>query len=61
MFNFWKKKDEHDVIGGRFNVVRTLGEGGFGKVKLAYDTDNNNNEVAIKLMKPEKYESAQEK
>lgn len=36
---------------GRFKIGRTLGDGGSCKVKLAYDSNNNDRKVAIKIMK----------
>ena len=35
---------------GQYAIGRTLGDGGSCKVKLAYDTLNNNKKVAIKIM-----------
>ncbi|KAJ3392870.1 hypothetical protein HDU84_003354 [Entophlyctis sp. JEL0112] len=41
---------------GPYKLVRTVGEGEFGKVKLSIDT-RNNEEVAIKLLKKERISS----
>ena len=35
---------------GPYEIGRTLGDGGSCKVKLAYDTNNDNKKVAIKIM-----------
>ena len=48
-FSFFNKKKETKIIGDRFNVIKTLGRGGYGKVKLAIDT-NTGQQVAVKLL-----------
>ena len=35
---------------GKYNILKTIGNGGSCKVKLAEDTSNNNKKVAIKIM-----------
>ena len=56
LFSFGNKKTkerQYDKVGGRFSLRKTLGEGAFGKVKLATD-ETTGDLVAVKLMKPEK-------
>jgi hypothetical protein len=36
---------------GPFKIGRTLGDGVSCKVKMGYDTSNNNKKVAIKILK----------
>ncbi|KAJ3071569.1 hypothetical protein HK102_006407, partial [Quaeritorhiza haematococci] len=50
------RKKSHYSLFGPYRLIRTIGEGEFGKVKLAFHTDTNR-EVAIKLIKKENIES----
>lgn len=39
---------------GRYMLIQEIGEGQFGKVYKALDTENNNNELAVKVIPKEK-------
>ncbi|KAJ3260511.1 hypothetical protein HK103_000653 [Boothiomyces macroporosus] len=47
-----KPRKMHYNAFGPYKLLKTIGQGGFGKVKLAYHFDTNT-EVAIKLVKKE--------
>ncbi len=38
----------------QYIVMRQLGSGNFGKVKLVYDTEDSNNPYAMKIIKKKK-------
>uniref|UniRef100_F1KR61 Serine/threonine-protein kinase Doa n=1 Tax=Ascaris suum TaxID=6253 RepID=F1KR61_ASCSU len=42
---------EGDIIHGRYEIVRTLGEGTFGKVVQVKDSEEGNREYALKIIK----------
>lgn len=44
----------HDLVQGRYLVVRRIGSGGFGTVFYAIDRQNNNAKLAIKVARLEK-------
>ncbi len=44
---------------GRYRILRTLGEGAFGRVMLAFDEELER-QVAIKVPKPERFQSAED-
>ena len=44
---------------GRYRILRVLGEGAFGRVLLAFD-DELKRQVAIKIPKPERFQSAED-
>jgi len=46
------------TIDGRFELVRTIGRGGMGVVWLAKDTQQGNEEIALKLLHPKFADSA---
>ena len=48
-----------DVIGGRYRLVEQIGEGGFGVVWKAYQSEPIQREVALKIMKQRFKQSAQ--
>ena len=43
-------------LGESYNFIKELGDGKFGKVMLASDTNNNGALVAVKVMKKEQFE-----
>ncbi|MCP4835235.1 MAG: hypothetical protein GY895_10785, partial [Phycisphaera sp.] len=43
-------EEGHQVLGGQFEVIRKLGEGGMGEVHLARDRNLDDRLVAVKLL-----------
>ena len=50
---------QNDLRIGRYRILRVLGEGAFGRVLLAFD-DELERQVAIKVPKPERFQSAED-
>ncbi|HVP36411.1 MAG TPA: tetratricopeptide repeat protein [Terriglobales bacterium] len=43
-----------EIINNRYRVIRKLGEGGMGSVYLVEDSSENNKQIALKTIKPDK-------
>ena len=56
-FEYEEKLDldvtENELFDGRYRILKVLGEGGFGKVYLVEDTFQDNQRLALKLIKTE--------
>ena len=50
------KSEKHQVpadkiVGGRYSLIRSIGQGGMAQVYLAEDRQNNNAFVAVKILR----------